>query len=131
MIEDNFYTMNFVEQETIQDEYGSFKTILKVGVPFQGMAVTNSSIEQVIAALRGNLKVQYTVYANKEVPLIVGQLACMTFGAMGVEDPRIKDDRLFLRMTGNPEVNTNPNLTQRYWYTITAESYIPTQEVVG
>lgn len=119
-MKDYFYDCYKLETRTVADGLGGYETVEYLGIKFNGLAVKKGESEQLIGALRGNEKIQYTFHCPSNVPLEKDNKVSYT------EKGIVK----YLRLTSSPIINTD-NSQQTDWMSFDAESYTPTTIVSG
>ena len=117
-MQDYFYKCNKLESKVVADGLGGYETVEYIGIEFDGLAVKKGSSEQLIGALRGNEKIQYTFHTNSNVPLAKDDK--VMYNEKGVDK--------YLRLTSNEDINTEKS-QQTSWKSYSAESYEPTKIV--
>lgn len=111
---DYFYDCYKIEKMTVADGIGGYETVEYLGIDFKGLAVKKGSNEQLVGALRGSEKVQYSFHTFANIPL--------------EKDDKVmyyeNEKAMYIRLTSGAEINTGKS-GQTGWKTYSAESYSP------
>lgn len=113
-MDDYFYKCNKLENVTVSDGLGGYKTVEYEGIEFKGLAVRKSSTEQLIGALRGQEEIQYTFHTYANVPLKKDDKVKFMEGGVAK----------YIRLTSDEIINTEQS-EQTDWKSYSAESYTP------
>lgn len=118
-MKDFFYKCQKLESQVVSDGLGGYETVEYLGITFDGLAVRKGASEQIVGALRGNEKTQYTFHCGDNVPLVKDSKVCFTE----------KGETKYIRLTSDAVINTDKSQNTD-WKSYDAESYTPTA-IVG
>jgi len=82
-LQDYYVKLYFVEYKRVPDGFGGWKQHWDVGAEFNGLITLASEVTQNTEALRGNLKKQYRLSVDKDVPLKKGDKIAFDFLGKG------------------------------------------------
>lgn len=107
---ENYGTFEFINESTVDDGYGGYKTAYTVGAAFDAVLVLNDSI-QAQRAEQDGVKGVYTLTADKSVPLAWHKIF------------RRKDNGSVYRVTSKDE-HATPSTTPMNLREVKAEEYV-------
>ena len=120
-MKDFFYDCEKLETRTVSDGLGGYEKVFYRGIVFKGLAVRKSGSEQIVGALRGEEKDQYTFHTAKTFPIAKDDVVAFT-------EPGSNEER-YIRITSNEIINTRES-KQTDWTSYDAETFTPNKAIL-